>query len=166
MPGTLLLYDMDCGFCTRAAGWVRRSGLRTAVAGIQESDLAAYGIDPERAVREMPVVLPDGNLAWGHHGWAAALRTGPLPCRLVAAILEAGPLDALSGRGYRWVSEHRHRMPGGTAGCAPGGAPQPRSRRSRLERVADDGTAHATPAATSPAEFGGHDRDDLDPRLA
>ena len=120
-----LLYDADCGFCTRAAVQVHRLGVRAQVQTIQDCDLQALGIDADRAMREMPFVDDRGRVTYGHLAWAEALRTGPLPTRLVGDLVASRPLAPLSARVYRWVSEHRTQLPGGTPQCAlppqPGG---------------------------------------------
>lgn len=113
-----MLYDADCGFCLRAAGQVHRLGVEVDEGAIQATDLAAFGIDEERAVREMPVVLPDGRIEYGHRAWAAILATGPLPTRALGRVLIAPGIDRVARATYRWISEHRHRLPGGTPACA------------------------------------------------
>ncbi|MFT4008787.1 MAG: DCC1-like thiol-disulfide oxidoreductase family protein [Nocardioidaceae bacterium] len=114
--GTLLLYDADCGFCTRAVSLAPRLRLTAEVAPIQATDLVALGIDPERAEREMPAVA-DGAVHYGHEAIAAGLLTGPAPVRLAGRIVGARPLRWLFGSLYRWVAAHRHSLPGGTATC-------------------------------------------------
>ena len=56
----LVLYDADCGFCTASAGWLGRRKLRTAISPLQRADLAALGVDADRARRQIPFVEPDG----------------------------------------------------------------------------------------------------------
>lgn len=116
-PG-LLLYDADCGFCTRTASYLPRLRLTAERAALQEVGLGALGVDAERAVREMPYVCPDGRVLYGHEAWAAALGTGPLPMRLLGRLLGSRLLRPVAARSYRWVSENRYRLPGGTAACA------------------------------------------------
>lgn len=113
-----MLHDADCGFCTRTAALVPRLGVDVDDASIQETDLAAYGIDAERALREMPFIAADGTVAYGHRAWAGILATGPLPCRIIGRLLVAPGLDRLAARVYRWVSTNRDRMPGGTPACS------------------------------------------------
>ena len=113
-----MLYDADCGFCARTAGWVPRLGMDVEADTIQRADLRSLGIDPERALVEMPLVRDDGTVVYGHHAWAGILRTGALPQRLVAWLLEAPLFTRLAARVYAWVSANRHRMPGGTPACS------------------------------------------------
>jgi predicted DCC family thiol-disulfide oxidoreductase YuxK len=114
----LLLYDADCGFCTRTARLVPRLGVTADIAAIQETDLAAYAVDAERAVTEMPFVDASGRVTYGHQAWAAALRTGPLPVRLLGRALGARIVAPLAARAYAWIAANRQRLPGGTPACA------------------------------------------------
>lgn len=114
----IMLHDADCGFCSRCARIVPRLGCHVEVGSVQSSDLGALGVDPERAIREMAVVMPDGRTAWGHHAWAEILRAGPLPLRLVGRALDARVVERPAAVLYRWVADHRHQLPGGTAACA------------------------------------------------
>ena len=113
-----MLHDADCGFCTRAAALVPRLGVDVDDVAIQDSDLAAYGIDAERALREMPLVRADGTVLYGHHAWSGILLTGPGPMRLLGRLLVAPGVDRVAARVYRWVSDNRERMPGGTPACS------------------------------------------------
>jgi predicted DCC family thiol-disulfide oxidoreductase YuxK len=113
-----LLYDADCGFCMRTARLVPRLGMRVRMDSIQAADLVALRVDPVRALREMPFVHDDGSVSYGHRAWAAVLANGPLPHRIVGRLMVAPVLDRLSAGVYRWVSEHRGRLPGGTPACS------------------------------------------------
>lgn len=112
-----MLNDADCGFCMRTARLVPRLGVDVDQATIQGADLASLGVDARRAVTEMPYVHPDGRVDYGHRAWAAILRTGPLPWRVVGRLMTTRVLDPVAARVYLWVAHHRHRLPGGTAAC-------------------------------------------------
>ena len=114
----VLLYDPDCGFCTRSAALVPRLGVDVDVRPMTASELTAYRIDPVRAAREMPFVHPDRRVSFGQRGVSAILRTGPLPWRALGRCLVLPGIDRLAGLGYRWVAEHREVLPGGTPSCA------------------------------------------------
>ena len=118
MPRALMLYDADCGFCTRTALRVPSLGVDVDIAAIQETDLAAVGVDADRAVREMPFVGADGVVAYGHRAWAGVLLTGPAPVRWVGRALGSRASAPVASRLYRWIAEHRSSLPGGTATCA------------------------------------------------
>jgi len=112
-----MLNDADCGFCMRTARVVPRLGVDVDSSTVQAADLEALGVDPVRAVVEMPYVHPDGRVDYGHRAFASILRTGPLPWRLVGRVIESRPVDPVARRTYAWVAANRHRLPGGTAAC-------------------------------------------------
>ncbi len=113
-----MLYDADCGFCTRVAAQVPRLRVEVDPVPLQSIDLADRGVDEERALREMPFVASSGEVSYGHRAWAAILRSGPWPTRVVGRALGSRLLDRPAAATYRWVSENRHRLPGGTTACS------------------------------------------------
>lgn len=126
----LALYDADCGFCTLSAGWIPRLGADVDVSSLQAEDLQGLGVDEARTTTEMPVVLPDGRVAWGHHAWAEILQRCPVPLRWAGVALDAPVLERVGSATYRWIASHRHQLPGGTAACAlpePGTTARPGS---------------------------------------
>jgi predicted DCC family thiol-disulfide oxidoreductase YuxK len=121
MTGTLL-YDADCGFCTRVARWLPTLRLPIEIMSMQSVDLGSYGVDPDHASEEIPFVAAGGRVFYGHAAFAAALRTAtkhPLALVLRAlgyAMIIPGLSFALR-QAYRWLAAHRHQLPGGTAAC-------------------------------------------------
>ncbi|MDQ7993425.1 MAG: DUF393 domain-containing protein [Propionicimonas sp.] len=115
---TTALYDADCGFCTASARWLERRGATAAFEPLQAADLSRLGVDGDRAVRELPAVLPDGTVAYGADAVRATLATGPAWMRISGAFLGLRPLRRPAHALYRWVAAHRHRLPGGTGACA------------------------------------------------
>ncbi len=114
----LLVFDDDCGFCQRSAGLavrVFRIGAQTLP--MSAVDLAAHRIDPDRARLEMPFVDASGGVVYGHHAWAAALRSGPRWARGLGRLLDSRPVGVVAAPVYRWVAANRHRLPGGTGAC-------------------------------------------------
>jgi predicted DCC family thiol-disulfide oxidoreductase YuxK len=118
MTRGLMLNDADCGFCMRTAALVPRLGVDIDASTIQAVDLDALGVDADRAQVEMPYVHPDGRVDYGHRAFAAILRTGPLPWRVVGRLMTTRPVDPVARRAYHWVAANRSRLPGGTASCA------------------------------------------------
>jgi predicted DCC family thiol-disulfide oxidoreductase YuxK len=118
MDRGLMLNDADCGFCMRTAALVPRLGVDVEASTIQAVDLASLGVDPQRAVVEMPYVHPDGRVDYGHRAFAAILATGPLPWRLVSRLITSPVGSPIADRVYHWVAANRSRLPGGTAACA------------------------------------------------
>ncbi|WP_130014822.1 thiol-disulfide oxidoreductase DCC family protein [Serinicoccus sediminis] len=117
----LALYDGDCGFCTMAAGWIPRLGARVVVSSLQEHDLGALGVDASRTDLEMPVVMPDGRVEYGHRAWAQILAHSPQPWRTLGLVLGSRVMGRPGAALYRLVASNRGRLPGSTAQC---GLPQ------------------------------------------
>ncbi|XVX19205.1 thiol-disulfide oxidoreductase DCC family protein [Actinomycetota bacterium] len=118
--GPLLVFDGDCGFCTRSAEvaerWVRRPE-GYAVQPWQRLDLEALGLTAEECDEALQFVGADGRVSAGSDAVAAALRAGRLPWRPLGLLLAAPPVRPVAGRVYRWVAAHRHSLPGGTPAC-------------------------------------------------
>jgi predicted DCC family thiol-disulfide oxidoreductase YuxK len=125
-PRATLLYDADCGFCTRAATIVAsRLGRRSAI-----------GLAPIRSVAgdallgDLPEAVRDGSwhlVAADGRRWSAGAALGPL-LRMIPALAWLAPLvEALPGpvdAGYRLVARHRgllSRLLGGERCARPGG---------------------------------------------
>ncbi|MDT7801164.1 MAG: hypothetical protein QOI78_4597, partial [Actinomycetota bacterium] len=62
----ILIFDGDCGFCSRCARFVARRLPTTAeVKPWQRVDLAAYAVSPEQTRHELVWVSADGGVAGG-----------------------------------------------------------------------------------------------------
>lgn len=107
-----VVYDADCGFCTRAARWADRSPVAW-----QSLDLARVGATQDQA-DHFAGWLADGRIrALGAPAIAAALRArGPLT-RPLGWFIDLPGVRRLAAAVYRIVATHRHRLPGGTAQC-------------------------------------------------
>ena len=107
-----LVYDADCGFCTRSATW-----LDPAPVAWHTLDLDAVHVTRAEA---------DANAGWlvdgrvtllGASAIAAALRARGGAARLLGVALTVPGLRGLAALVYPRIAAHRHRMPGGTAAC-------------------------------------------------
>lgn len=112
----MILTDHDCGFCQRTAALVPRLGFKVDVRTLQ-AELPMPGVDSDLALVEMAYMGPDGDVRYGARAWAAILRTGAWPWRVVAAVMDSRPVAPVAARVYRWISANRDRMPGGTPAC-------------------------------------------------
>lgn len=115
MTGTLV-YDADCGFCTRCADFLRaRSGCE--VTPWQSMDLAAVGLTEEQ-VTSAAYWLEEGTTRRGARAIAAALRAcHARGYRLVGRLIDLAPVRPLAALGYSVVARYRYRLPGGTDAC-------------------------------------------------
>jgi predicted DCC family thiol-disulfide oxidoreductase YuxK len=114
-----LVYDGDCGFCTRAAQVARRIlPPDCAVTPWQATDLASIGVTPTRAQREVLWVSRSGEVSGGARAVAEALRTAGGLWVVLGLALRVPPLSWAAWGVYRVVAANRMRLPGGTAACA------------------------------------------------
>ncbi|MGY1591708.1 thiol-disulfide oxidoreductase DCC family protein [Geodermatophilus sp. SYSU D00708] len=119
MRRPVLVYDGDCGFCTRAAEVARRLlPPDAAVTPWQSADLASLGVTPARARREVLWVSRTGRVAGGARAVAEALRAAGGPWAVLGVVLLVPPLSWAAAGVYRLVAANRMRLPGGTAACA------------------------------------------------
>ena len=116
-----LVYDADCGFCTRSVQflqrWVDRRD-RYDVRPWQGLDLAAVGLTEQDCDEAAQFITADGSIRAGHRAIASAVTHGAPAWRPVGHLLEAPGISWLAGHAYRWIAVHRHQLPGGTASCA------------------------------------------------
>ena len=113
-----LVYDGDCGFCTRSASIARRLlPADCAVVPWQGADLASVGTTAARAQQEALWVPRTGDVVGGARAVAAALREAGSGWALLGRLLQLPPISLLADAVYRVVAANRMRLPGGTGGC-------------------------------------------------
>jgi predicted DCC family thiol-disulfide oxidoreductase YuxK len=116
---TTLIYDGDCGICTRLADFARRRPRPQAdVRPWQELDLPAYGVTEAQCVEALQLVTPEGRVFAGHDAIARVLLVSRPLWRPAGAVLLLPGVNALAGVAYRWIARNRHRLPGGSDACA------------------------------------------------
>src|SRR5699024_10326785 len=112
-----LVFDGRCGFCTRAAGWLRRLDRRRRVDTVPLQAPGApesVGSTEEECLNSLRWRGADGTLLSGAAAANAAVGTAlgsRLPIRLYR--LTSGTQD----RVYDWVAANRHRLPGMRPHC-------------------------------------------------
>ena len=107
-PASWLLWDGNCDFCRRAAGWVERRdrGRRFRVAPYQEAP--SPPMTPalrEACQRAVHVIRADGRVLAGGRAWIFVLHR--LGWRRTARVLARWPLRSLVELGYRVVAANR-----------------------------------------------------------
>jgi predicted DCC family thiol-disulfide oxidoreductase YuxK len=119
VPQTLpvLIYDGDCGFCTRSAGLVAHLPVAVRLVPWQEADLTALGVTEQRARQEVIWVGTTGRIRGGAEAVAAIFRHSRRPWPAIGWLLSAPVMRNLAGVLYRWVAANRYRLPGSTPAC-------------------------------------------------
>ena len=114
----LLVYDGDCGFCTRTARWLaRRVPAGVEVRPWQALDLGALGLS-ETQVRDAAYwITPRGKQHRGEAAIAEALRVAGEPWRSAGDLILMPGVRRLAARVYDVIARNRHRLPGGTDAC-------------------------------------------------
>ncbi|GAA2781309.1 thiol-disulfide oxidoreductase DCC family protein [Saccharopolyspora taberi] len=113
----VLVYDGDCGFCTRSARLAERLPGRFRLTAWQEADLAALRITEDRARHEVVWVDVDGRRSGGAAAVADLLKTCRSPWSLLGHALSAPVVRLIAELVYRWVAANRYRLPGSTPAC-------------------------------------------------
>jgi predicted DCC family thiol-disulfide oxidoreductase YuxK len=118
MGGTLI-FDGDCGFCTRSRDLLvkldRRHRIRTVPLqrpGVPE----LAGVSREELRSSVYWLAEDGTTCSGAAAVNAALSAA-LGSRIPLWIYRLPGVRALQEAAYRWVSANRHRLPGATPWC-------------------------------------------------
>jgi len=107
-----IVYDADCGFCTRSARWVDFRPVAW-----QSLDLDAVGATREQA-DSFAGWLVDGRIrALGAPAIAAVLRDRGGWTRPIGRLIDLPGVRRLASVVYRVVAANRHRLPGGTDAC-------------------------------------------------
>ena len=116
----VVLYDSDCGFCTRSIGWLRRWDRRRAFdyvpfnarTGTPEFERIAEA-DLQRASH---LVLPDGRAFGGGDAVPEMLRYLPGGA-VLRPIARLPGMPALTRAVYDWVARRKHGVPGEEVAC-------------------------------------------------
>lgn len=126
----VLVYDGDCGMCTRSASLVtsriRLSPDDFEVVAYQDADLLALGLTVEQCDEALRWVGPDGRVSSAQDAVARTLLAGRPGVRPLGLLLLTPGVNSMAGVVYRWVARNRHRLPGGTPACSLPAAERPR----------------------------------------
>ncbi|MGI9603054.1 MAG: thiol-disulfide oxidoreductase DCC family protein [Acidimicrobiales bacterium] len=116
---SVLLYDGDCGFCTRSATFI---GDRLAPPGQalpwQRVDLARYGLETDAVADASYWIDQHGRPHRGAAAITGALAAGTGGWSRVAWAFDRAPLSWLAAAVYPLVVRFRHRLPGSSDRCA------------------------------------------------
>ncbi len=117
----VLVYDGDCGFCTKSVLWGRRH-LRRMTPGVpyQSADLVALGLTEAQCATAVQYVARDRHVLSGADAVAATLLAAGKGWWVLGAAMHLPGVHWLMDRAYRWVARNRHRLGRGPATCAVG----------------------------------------------
>jgi predicted DCC family thiol-disulfide oxidoreductase YuxK len=113
------VYDGDCAFCASCAAFIeRRIPTHATVVPYQFADLKTLGLTLEQVESAVQWIGTDGAVASGPDAIALLLRDAGRLWRLPASGLQVPLVRLAALPAYRWVADHRHLLPGGTAVCS------------------------------------------------
>ena len=138
MARPTLVYDGDCGICTKAAGLItprtergRDRRLRipadAEIVAFQFADLEALGTTAERAEYEL-LWVTDGRVYGGAQAVAKLLINAGRGWAVLGLLARVPPFRWIAHGVYRLIANNRHRLPGGTPACALPAAQRPGAR--------------------------------------
>lgn len=112
-----LIYDADCGFCTRSAQWLQQDDGIDIQAWQFIDDLDELGLNEQMVVEaahwlENGTVVASGSDAIGR----ALIARGGI-YNAVGQSIVAAPVRPFARGVYKVIARNRHKMPGGTAAC-------------------------------------------------
>ncbi|MEU5849512.1 thiol-disulfide oxidoreductase DCC family protein [Saccharopolyspora shandongensis] len=113
----VLIYDGDCGFCTRSVRLAERLPVRMRILPWQEADLAALRTTSDRARHEVLWVARSGRVFGGAAAVAELLKNCRTPWPVLGLLMSAPVLRLLAEWAYRGVAANRYRLPGATPAC-------------------------------------------------
>jgi predicted DCC family thiol-disulfide oxidoreductase YuxK len=124
-----VIYDGDCGMCTRLAGFVRRRLRPDAeVRASQELELGRYGVTEAECAEALQYVTAGGRVYAAQDAVARLLLAARPWWRPAGLVLLLPGVNALAGVVYRWVARNRYRLPGASDACAVPPADTPAAR--------------------------------------
>ncbi|MCO5975007.1 thiol-disulfide oxidoreductase DCC family protein [Actinoallomurus soli] len=133
MTRPVLVYDGDCGICTKAVRLIGARGRRLRVPAeaevvpFQHADLPALGTTAERAAYEV-LWIEDGRVYGGAQAVARLLTDAGGFWRPLGLLTRVPPFRWAAHGVYRLIANNRHRLPGGTPVCALPAAERPGTR--------------------------------------
>ena len=107
----MLVYDGDCGFCTRCALWVAARAVDVQVVAWQTLDLGDVGLT-ETQVRTAAYWVEGARVEGAERAIARALVACGRGYAVVGRLLLLPGVRRVAAVGYRFVARHRGRLPG------------------------------------------------------
>ena len=115
----LLIYDGDCGFCSRTAAWLRRRLPRgyEVRASQRIEDLDSFNLSRREVHDAAYWIDPDGRQHRGHLAIVRALESSGGVLGPVARLGRVWPFEPLAAWLYDVIARNRHRFPGAADHC-------------------------------------------------
>lgn len=113
----VLIYDGDCGFCTRSVRYVERLPVEVVPVPWQATDLAALGTSAERARHEVLFIDEEDIVYGGARAVSVLLRRCRGAWRATGYVMAVPGISSVASWTYRRIAANRFRFPGVTPAC-------------------------------------------------
>jgi predicted DCC family thiol-disulfide oxidoreductase YuxK len=118
MDTSTLVYDGDCGFCTKSAKWIlARSRSLEIVQWQAIKDLSSLGLTVQQVQTRAYFVRKNAVVAAGPIAIAESLKLCTKPWSYVGAFIKLPLISSASQLAYKSIARNRHKMPGSTDSC-------------------------------------------------
>jgi predicted DCC family thiol-disulfide oxidoreductase YuxK len=117
----MLVFDGDCGFCTKCADAIEARIDPTAAVSVvpwQFLELNRYGLTEQDTTTAAYWVDERGRLYRGHLGIAHALQhaRGSVT-RAIGKVMAVPPVSWVAAGAYWLIARYRYKLPGSTPAC-------------------------------------------------
>ncbi len=114
----MLIYDGDCGFCTRSAKWIgSRLGDRHRVLPYQSLDIAEYGLTIDDVTNAAFWIDAHRTAHRGHLAIGRSLVAVGGFWGIVGRIIIHPPVSWIAKPVYGLIARNRSSLPGATDAC-------------------------------------------------
>jgi predicted DCC family thiol-disulfide oxidoreductase YuxK len=117
MSTPVLIFDGDCGFCTRSARWIEVRLDDANVTSYQSIDIDEYGLSLDDVVTAAYWVDEQGTTHRGHLAIGRSLIAVGGAWSIVGWLLVTPPISWVAKPVYGLVARNRSKLPGATDAC-------------------------------------------------
>lgn len=118
MDNSKLIYDGDCGFCTKSARWISARSKSLEIVRWQSiRDLSVLGLSIQDVQTRAYFVRGNEVVAAGPIAIAESLRLCSRPWTYLGTFIKLPLVSSASQLVYRIIARNRHKMPGSTESC-------------------------------------------------
>jgi predicted DCC family thiol-disulfide oxidoreductase YuxK len=117
MSTPVLIFDGDCGFCTRSAHWIGARLDDATITPYQSIEIADYGLDINDVTSAVYFVDEHGATYRGHLAIGRALIAAGGFWSVVGWLLVTPPIAWIAKPIYALIARNRSKLPGGSDAC-------------------------------------------------